>query len=92
METTTVVLARSRSHSLRTTLPASLVRQFGIGEGSLLGWNLELRDGKLTIVVKPLKRFLGRSEDRSGDSNHASTRNSWKHRPDKQIPSKRKVV
>jgi bifunctional DNA-binding transcriptional regulator/antitoxin component of YhaV-PrlF toxin-antitoxin module len=54
METTKVVIAQSNSKSLRTTIPAGIARQFGIGAGSELGWEIEARDNKLLIVVRPI--------------------------------------
>lgn len=54
METTKVVLAQSESKSLRTTIPAGIARQFGIIEGSELGWEIKAQDNELVIVVRPL--------------------------------------
>lgn len=52
METTTVVLAQPTSKSLRTTVPATIARQFGITVGTELGWDVEARDSRLVLVVK----------------------------------------
>ncbi len=41
----------SKSESLRTTVPAGIVRQFGLKEGDKLEWNIETRKNKLIIVV-----------------------------------------
>lgn len=54
MEQTKVVLAQPKSRSLRTTIPAGIARQFGIDEGSELGWDIQARDNKLVIVVVPM--------------------------------------
>ena len=59
MERTKVVIAQSKSRSLRTTIPAGIARQFGIGEGSELGWEIEARDNKLQIVVHPIVMVSG---------------------------------
>jgi bifunctional DNA-binding transcriptional regulator/antitoxin component of YhaV-PrlF toxin-antitoxin module len=54
MERTKVVLAQAESKSLRTTIPAGIARQFGIKEGSELGWDIRARDSQLEIVVAPV--------------------------------------
>ncbi len=54
MERTKVVLAQPKSRSLRTTIPAGIARQFGIDEGSELGWDIQARDNKLVIMVVPM--------------------------------------
>jgi bifunctional DNA-binding transcriptional regulator/antitoxin component of YhaV-PrlF toxin-antitoxin module len=54
METTKVVVAQPKSKSLRTTIPVGITRQFGIGAGSELAWEIEARDNKLIIVVHPI--------------------------------------
>ncbi len=59
MERTKVVIAQSKSRSLRTTIPAGIARQFGIGEGSELGWEIEARENKLLIVVHPIVMLSG---------------------------------
>jgi hypothetical protein len=59
MERTKVVIAQSKSRSLRTTIPAGIARQFGIGEGSELGWEIEARDNKLQILVHPIVMHSG---------------------------------
>jgi hypothetical protein len=52
---TFVAKANSRSKSLRTTIPASVVRQFGFKEGGRLLWKMEVEDNKLIIKIKPLE-------------------------------------
>ena len=49
-----MVLAQPKSRSLRTTIPAGIARQFGIDEGSQLGWDIQARDNELVIVVVPM--------------------------------------
>ena len=51
METTTLAKQTSKSDSLRTTVPAGIVRQFGLKEGDKIEWNIETRKNKLVIVV-----------------------------------------
>lgn len=60
MERTKVVIAQSKSKSLRTTIPAGIARQFHIREATELGWEIEARDSKLVIVVTPLEEFQNR--------------------------------
>jgi bifunctional DNA-binding transcriptional regulator/antitoxin component of YhaV-PrlF toxin-antitoxin module len=55
METTKVVTAQPKSKSLRTTIPASIARQFGIVAGSELGWEFRVEDNSLIIVVYPIE-------------------------------------
>lgn len=54
-ETTNLVLA-NKSDSLRTTIPASIVRQFGLSVKDQIGWDLEVFDGKLKIIITPTKK------------------------------------
>lgn len=54
MEKTKVVVAQPRSKSLRATIPAGIVRQFGIEEGWELEWDIRARDNELQIVVQPI--------------------------------------
>jgi hypothetical protein len=55
-EITIIASATSKSKSLRTTIPAGIVRQFKLLEGSKLSWKIEARENnQLIIVVMPLK-------------------------------------
>ncbi len=54
-ETTTLTPATSKSKSLRTTIPAGIVRQFELTEGSKLAWKIEAKDNQLVIIVRPLR-------------------------------------
>ena len=54
-ETTTLTLAATGKASLRTTVPMSVVRQFGLKQGDKLDWTFEAKDGKIIVVVKPIK-------------------------------------
>lgn len=53
-EKTKVQLAQVNSKSLRTTIPAGIVRQFAIQEGTELEWEIAPRDNQLLIVVRPV--------------------------------------
>jgi bifunctional DNA-binding transcriptional regulator/antitoxin component of YhaV-PrlF toxin-antitoxin module len=55
-ETTVIGKATSKSDSLRTTVPASVVRQFKIKEGDGLEWNMTVRGGKLIIELRHIKQ------------------------------------
>jgi len=59
LETTTIASAQSKSNSLRTTIPASIIRQFGLSKGDQLTWDLEPRDAQIIVVVRPLKSEKG---------------------------------
>ena len=52
---TIVTAASSKTKSLRSTIPAGLVRQFGFDEGDKLSWKMEIVNGELAIVVRPMK-------------------------------------
>jgi hypothetical protein len=54
--------ATSNSESLRTTVPRGIVKHFDLAEGDHLEWRLEIRSGKLTIEVLPVKRTSERSK------------------------------
>lgn len=56
METTKVVVAQPKSKSLRTTIPAGIARQFHITEKSELEWDIQAKDDKLILVVRPVER------------------------------------
>lgn len=54
-EITTLTKAAPKTISLRTTVPANIVRQFKLANGDKLDWILEVQDGKLIVVVTPVK-------------------------------------
>lgn len=54
-EITTLTKAATRTTSLRTTVPASIVRQFDLESGDRLDWSLKVESGEMIIVVKPMK-------------------------------------
>jgi hypothetical protein len=50
-----------KSQSLRTTIPFSIIKQFGLTEYDELDWTLKaVSEGKLIIEVTPIK--TGRTE------------------------------
>ena len=52
-EITTLTKASTKSESLRTTVPAGIVKQFSLTEGDKLNWTLKAENGELIIIVKP---------------------------------------
>jgi antitoxin component of MazEF toxin-antitoxin module len=52
---TYIVKAHSKSNSLRTTIPMSIINQFGFKEGDKLSWKIEAEDNSLIIKIKPLE-------------------------------------
>ena len=52
-ELTTLTKAATQTTSLRTTVPANIIRQFGLGNGDKLDWMLDIKEGKMLIVVTP---------------------------------------
>lgn len=55
-EQTVLTKATPKSDSLRTTVPMSIVRQFGLTEGDRLKWELQAKGNQLLILVKPGER------------------------------------
>ena len=47
--------ATTKNESLRTTVPRSIVQQFGLTEYDMLEWILKAEGGELIIQVKPKK-------------------------------------
>lgn len=55
-ETTTLTKASTKSESLRTTVPAGIVKQFSLKEGDKIDWTLKAGNGELIINIKPIKK------------------------------------
>lgn len=55
-EITNLNKANSKNESLRTTVPRSIIKQFGLTENDRLEWFLKVDGGELVIHVKPLKK------------------------------------
>jgi bifunctional DNA-binding transcriptional regulator/antitoxin component of YhaV-PrlF toxin-antitoxin module len=54
-EITNLNKATTKNESLRTTVPRSIVNQFGLTEWDQLEWILKAEGGELVIQVKPIK-------------------------------------
>ncbi len=54
-EITYLTKAASKSQSLRTTVPMSIVKQFNLTEDDKLDWILKVENGELAISIKPIK-------------------------------------
>lgn len=54
-ETTTVSIAATKSASLRTTIPMSVVKQFNLESGDKLDWIFDVKDGNMVIILRPIK-------------------------------------
>lgn len=54
-EITNLNKATSKNESLRTTVPRSIIKQFGLSENDQLEWFLKADGGELVIHVKPIK-------------------------------------
>ena len=52
---TILTKARPNSDSLRTTVPKSIVNQFGLKEGNKLNWKIVADNGELGIKIKDEK-------------------------------------
>ena len=57
-ENTTLTLAASKKASLRTTVPMSVVKQFGLKQGDKLEWTFDIKDGEIVVLVRPLIGIL----------------------------------
>jgi hypothetical protein len=51
VEKTKLSLNSSKRHSLRTTVPISVVRQWDLKVGDELAWSWEVRKGEMTLIV-----------------------------------------
>lgn len=47
--------ATNKGESLRTTVPMSIVKQFGLTEDDKLDWTLKAEGGELIIQIKTIK-------------------------------------
>lgn len=63
-ETTTLTPATTRSTSMRATVPMSIIKQFNLKAGDKLGWKLRVEEGKLVIIVRPIKNATPDTEKR----------------------------
>jgi bifunctional DNA-binding transcriptional regulator/antitoxin component of YhaV-PrlF toxin-antitoxin module len=50
--------ASPKTESLRTTVPSSIIKQFGLTEYDKLEWILKAEGGELIIMVKPVKTVV----------------------------------
>ena len=55
-DTTQLTKATSKSDSLRTTVPAGIVKQFGMKEGDALDWTIDIKGSKLIIEISHIKQ------------------------------------
>ena len=55
-ESTVLTPATSKGRSLRTTVPMSIVKQFGLKPGDLLSWKMKAQGNEILIIVKLLKK------------------------------------
>jgi hypothetical protein len=55
-EITNLNKATTKNESLRTTVPRSIIKHYGLTEDDQLEWNLKAEDGEIIIHVKPIKR------------------------------------
>ena len=54
VDRTNLVIA-NKSDSLRTTVPAHIIKQFKLKAGDQLEWDLVVENNTLKIVITPLK-------------------------------------
>jgi bifunctional DNA-binding transcriptional regulator/antitoxin component of YhaV-PrlF toxin-antitoxin module len=53
-EITTLTKAATKTTSLRTTVPASIVKQYDLKDGDRLDWSFSVKEGEMVIIVKPM--------------------------------------
>ena len=56
-EITTLTLAASKKASLRTTVPMSVVKHFGLKQGDKLEWTFEIKNEDIVMIVKPISKI-----------------------------------
>lgn len=54
-EVTTLGYANDRSNSLRTTVPASVVRHYKLSKGDKLDWKFKSDKNEVVVVIRPVK-------------------------------------
>jgi len=45
---------------LRTTVPASIIKQFNLKDGDKVSWLLRAEGGEMVIIVQPVKATEGK--------------------------------
>jgi bifunctional DNA-binding transcriptional regulator/antitoxin component of YhaV-PrlF toxin-antitoxin module len=68
-ETTKLTLAKTESTSLRTTVPMSIVRQFNLKTGDRLGWKIDIKNGELVVIVKPIRDSESKNDLKNSTGN-----------------------
>lgn len=58
-EITVLSRASKKGRSLRTTFPMSLVKLLRLREGDKIRWEIEAKNGRIIILVKPLNGHKG---------------------------------
>jgi hypothetical protein len=56
VETTILTLAATNKASLRTTVPMSIVKHFGLKQGDRLEWTFEVKNADIVVIMKPLNK------------------------------------
>lgn len=49
---TKVIIAKTSSYSLRTTIPAHIVALMKLKDGDNLEWNFEIKDSEVVVTVR----------------------------------------
>jgi hypothetical protein len=66
---TTLHRANDSSSSLRTTVPISIIKQFGLNEGDQISWRFQARKNQLIVEVTPILKgmTIGNSIGNNGE-------------------------
>jgi hypothetical protein len=62
-EITNLNKATTKNESLRTTVPRSIIKHFGLTEEDKLEWNLKVENGEIIIHVKPVRSVTDVSKE-----------------------------
>lgn len=69
---TSLTKANKTSESLRTTVPASVIKQFDLREGDKLRWQFETnKKGEIFVKIEPIREESTGKEGEGGNEIHA---------------------
>ncbi len=64
-ERTKLTKATSKTDSLRTTVPKGIVSHFNLNSEDELVWKIEVREGELIVMVKPIKAEKAEAQEKT---------------------------
>jgi len=54
-ELTTLSRAGPNTNSLRTTVPASIIKQFDLEDGDKIRWEFSIHNDQIVVIIRPEK-------------------------------------